>query len=277
MGKIGLGIITCNREEFYTKCYSSIPQNKIDSLITVNDGKQYDKPPPAGAYIHHEQNKGVGVSKNVAMQWLLEAGCDHIFLIEDDILIKNDQVFEKYIELANESGVYHLMFGYHGPANKGKEVGTMISGGPPRPRMVVEYSDKCKMSLNQHCVGAFCYYHKDVLNSVGLMDETYKNAWEHVDHSYSIVKQEWIPAYWWWPDVANSYDYLDEQACSEERAHAVIRNSADWENNINTGAAYFLEKHGTYPGGPQGVPETLQQDVIQRLKNIKQKRSRCMT
>ena len=48
MGKIGLGIITCNREKFYTKCYSSIPQNKIDSLITVNDGKQYDKPPPAG-------------------------------------------------------------------------------------------------------------------------------------------------------------------------------------------------------------------------------------
>jgi hypothetical protein len=133
------------------------------------------------------------------------------------------------------------------------------------------------MALNHHCVGAFCYYHKDVLNSVGLMDEVYKNAWEHVDHSYNIVKQEWIPAYWWWPDLANSYDYLDEQACSEDQAHAVIRNNADWAHNIDTGASHFLKKHGVYPAGPQGVPQTTQQDVVQRLKNIKQKRSKCMT
>ena len=25
----------------------------------------------------------------------------------------------------------------------------------------------------------------------------------------------YLPAYWWWPDVANRYDYLDELACSE--------------------------------------------------------------
>ena len=89
MSKIGLGIITCNREDFYTKCCASIPKNGIDSLISINDGKPYDKPPSRGAYLQHEQNKGVGISKNKALQYLLEQGCEHIFLIEDDIIVKN--------------------------------------------------------------------------------------------------------------------------------------------------------------------------------------------
>ena len=97
MSKIGLGIITCNREDFYTKCYDSIPKDVVNSLVTVNDGKPYDKPPPTGAYLQHEQNKGVGISKNEALQHLLDEGCEHIFLIEDDILIKDKIVFEKYI------------------------------------------------------------------------------------------------------------------------------------------------------------------------------------
>lgn len=263
MNKVGLGIITCNREDFYRKCYDSIPHSKIDTLITVNDGKQYNEPPPTGTYLQHEQNKGVGISKNEALQYLLDQGCEHIFLIEDDILVKNDKVFDKYIETGKVTNLPHMMYGYHGPANK--------IDGKPTPRIVIDYGDGIELALNTHCVGAFCYYTRQVLQDVGLMDEAYKNAWEHVDHSYIIVKRGLIPAYWWWPDVANSCDYLEEQACSEELEHAAIRNRPDWGNNITTGMEHFYKKHGTQPGGPTGVPDTPQDDVIQRLKNIKRR------
>ena len=36
--RIGVAIITYNRPDFFKKCYDSIPQDRIDELLIVNDG-----------------------------------------------------------------------------------------------------------------------------------------------------------------------------------------------------------------------------------------------
>ena len=72
MSKIGLGIITCNREDFYKQCYESIPLDAIDKLVTVNDGKKLKGSYSDTKIITHSTNKGVGISKNDAMQYLLD-------------------------------------------------------------------------------------------------------------------------------------------------------------------------------------------------------------
>tara|TARA_B100000579_G_C22779030_1_gene828233 strand:+ start:670 stop:1470 length:801 start_codon:yes stop_codon:yes gene_type:complete len=259
MSSIGLGIITCNREDFYKECYESVPLDMVDELVTINDGNPY-KFNSSEKFIQHESNKGVGVSKNEAMRYLLNKGCEHIFLIEDDIIITDKSVFEKYITTAKTTGVYHLMYGYHGPANKSPK----SKEGVPSPRLIVEYSTDCSIALNEHCVGAFCYYHKDTLDEVGLMDETYVNAWEHVDHSYQLVKADVVPGYWWWPDVADSYKYLDEQACSEDSS--AIRPRSDWKHNIQKGAMYFISKNGH---SPVDIPDQSSQQITETLKRIK--------
>ena len=251
------------------KCISS-----VDELVTVNDGESYgnglDHSTKVGGHlIQHSTNKGVGVSKNHAIQYLLDKGCEHIFLIEDDIIIKDKTVFDKYIDTARATGLWHLMFGYHGPANKGNQ-----SYGTPEPRLVIEYEDDIKVALNRHCVGAFCYYHKKLLDDVGLMDEAYVNAWEHLDHSYMLVKGGYIPAYWWWPDVANSYDYLGEIACSEENSSIRWEDAnnnipkKDWQENIQKGAQHFHNKHQFIP---VTVPDTPTESIINILKNISKK------
>jgi GT2 family glycosyltransferase len=266
--RIGVGIVTCNREDFFFKCLDSIPKDKVDTLITVNDGKEYSKPPGRGTYLQHKKNKCVGISKNEAIRHLLEDGCEHIFIIEDDIIIKDDNVFEKYINTAEASGLWHLMYGYHGPANK--------INGKPAPRVVVDYGDE-KVALNRHCVGAFCYYYKGVINNVGLMDEKFHNAWEHVEHSYRIVNAGLLPAYWWWPDVGNSCDYLDELACSEESSTIRWEDpktktpKPDWQKNIQEGMEYFVSKHKY---APVTVPDSQQDSVLQSLGTIKTAYSR---
>ena len=268
MSKIGLGIITYNREDFYNKCIESVCPCPLDEVVTVNDGEPYKTEPICGELIQHKKNKGVGVSKNDALKHLIDKGCEHLFLMEDDIIIKNPQgegyrVFAEYIRAAHRSGLWHLMFGYHGPANKGRD------GHGPVPRAGVQYDKDCEISFNNHCVGAFCYYHKGVIKNAGLMDETFKNAWEHVEHSYRIVKMGLLPAYWWWPDITGSCNYLDEQACSEENSS--IRPRSDWIENIETGSKYFQKKHGYYP---TTVPDTTLDQVKERLKRIKQSYSR---
>ena len=255
--KIGLGIITYNREAFFEKCISSIPKDKVDELVIVNDGSPYTDLITHNIHtIQHYTNKGVGVSKNDAMRYLLEKGCTHIFLIEDDIAIKDSNVFEAYINTAKATGLWHLMFGYHGPANK--------AGKQNTPRVVIDYGDGIQVALNHHCVGAFCYYHKGVLKNIGLMDEKFLNAFEHVEHTHQIIKAGLLPAFWWFPDIADSCKYLDEQACSEDNSS--IRPRPDWRSNIEKAFDYYIQKHGV---SPLHTPDTSREEVLKLLKTIK--------
>jgi GT2 family glycosyltransferase len=260
--KIGLGIITCDRPEFLKQVLKSIPFKRIDEVVIIDDGTK----PRSGVtldphsnltYLKNEENIGVGRSKNRAMLNLLNKGCTDIFLIEDDIIIKNANVFDEYIKASKDSGLKHLMFGYHGPANKLNKQNN--------PRVTVEYSNS-KIALNQHCVGGFCYYSRDLLMRVGLFDETFVNAWEHVEHSYRAVLMGYLPAYWWWPDIENSCDFLEELACSEN--DSTIRPRSDWKKNIQDGAKYFSL---IYKDSPVSISDTKRDIVLQRLKAIKTK------
>ena len=54
---------------------------------------------------------GVGYCKNEAFKHLLSKKCEHIFIIEDDTVIKNIDVFKKYIDTAKAFNVGHLTYG----------------------------------------------------------------------------------------------------------------------------------------------------------------------
>ena len=147
MSKIGIGIITCNRNEFLANCVKSICSEWYDEIIIVNDG---DKPITTFYdcdIINNKKNIGVCKSKNKALKELLDRGCDYIFLVEDDMRFKGN-VFNEYIKASKVTGIEHMSFAYHGPANKGN-----ISKGKPKPRKIIDYGD-IKISLNQHSVGA---------------------------------------------------------------------------------------------------------------------------
>ena len=253
---IGVGIITCNRPEFFKKCRESIKKEWYDHIVVVNDGNGpiFDANAPA---IGTTGMEGVGKAKNQAIRHLQEKDCDYIILVEDDMLFKKN-LFNEYIKAHKTTGIHHFMFAYHGPANKAG-----ISGGEPVPRKVIDYGD-IQISLNQHCVGAVCFYTKECLENIGLYDEEYTNAFEHVDHSYQLAKNKYCTPYWWWPDISNSLDYVEEQACSEDSS--AIRPRNDWQSNIRDAWAKFTDKHGI---GPTSVPDSKIESVIQILKEIK--------
>jgi len=272
MNMIGVAIITCNRPGFFVKCVKSIPKEKIDHLIVVNDGDSL-----VNAYLsdritykvdiinNNPSKQGVGKSKHIAINTLLDRGCEHIFIIEDDIIVTNPDVFDKYIEASKETGIKHFMFGYHGPANKNG-----ISKGDPVPKWKFKYN-KNIIVLNQHCVGAFCYYHKDCFDVIGNFDLDYHNAFEHIDHSYCLAKAGLTTPYWNWADIYRSWEYLDELACSEENSSIRVRD--DWQANIKKGYELFKKKHGYTPFGSGCIPETSHEELKIILKEIHEKYS----
>lgn len=268
--KIGVGIVTYNRPEQLKKLIETTQTeylNKvIDSGITVNDGNSvvldfygrtdinYD-----WQWIDNETNLGVGRSKNKALQYLLDQNCDYLFLIEDDIYIKDPTVFEKYIEASNKAGIQHFNYSQHGVMNKS------WPDMNPNPRTSLRYeSANLCIPLYPHCVGAFSFYTRACLEKVGLLDERYYNACEHVDHTLSIIKAGMHPPFWTFADIENSNQYLGDEEWSLQQS--TISSREDHSNIVSFSDEIFKMKHGIAPGQ---IPVASTEEVVESIKQIK--------
>lgn len=259
--KIGIGIITYNRKDLLVKLLDSIKNRNDYELIIINDGS----PIEVDGWNHYiqtnETNLGVAKSKNKALKHLLDLGCDHIFLIEDDMYIKDDTIFEKYIKASKISGIQHFNYSQHGLMNK-----TFDGLANPNPRVIIDYND-IKIALYPNCVGAFSYYSKKCLEEVGMMDERYYNACEHVDHTLMISKAGMHPPFWYFADIDESWKYLGDEEWSINQS--TISSNANHSKIINDADNIFISKHGTYPRQIKDTSFLELGYIIKNIKNIK--------
>lgn len=277
MAKIGVGIITCNRNDYLLNLLKTLPITKIDSLVVVNDGdiknKLFLRYP--GEWIQNEVNLGVGKSKNKAMKYLYDKGCDYIFIIEDDMLIKDDSVFDKYIEAYKKSGIHHFNYGPGSPFNRKQNIAFDLHNrhlldqhSDPNPKLVIDYGNEVKVALYEHTVAMFSFFTREVLEKVGYIDEDFYNAWEHVDHTYRIIKAGYHPPFWWFADIAESEKYLTEAPGAIDNS-SIANKSDQWHKNVYGGREIYKNKHGHYPNQP---PLVLKEQVISILKKLKDKK-----
>ena len=238
--KIGLGIITCDRPGGLRQAMAGLPWDKLDRVVVINDGAPLTPEIPSIAghsqaeILQNETNQGVGKSKNRAFRHLLEAGMEHLFLMEDDIFVKDPSVFDRYIEAARHTGIQHLNFSLHGPKNRDAK-------GKADSVSTIDYGSS-RIALYRHCVGAFSYYSRKCLQEVGLMDEEFYNSGEHVEHTYRILQAGFHPPFWFFADLEGSADLLGEEPWSPTQS--LITSRSDPQKLIQRSDALFSAKHG---------------------------------
>jgi GT2 family glycosyltransferase len=273
---IGVGMVTYNAPDRIKQSAATIP-TWVKHFVIVNDGTPYDPSvyPPNAHIITHQNNMSVGQAKNTAMKYLLEQGCEHIFIIEDDILLQTEEVFDKYIKASLVSGIKHLNYALQGPANKKGAKGfetledraLQESLTEPNPRHIMKYTDDVELALYPNCVGAFSYYQREALEKIGLFDDFYKNAWEHVDHTMEAFKKGYTTPYWWFADINNSGKYIkDIEGCIE---NSTIGHTDTWKENFQRGFLHFKKKYGF---GPTEVPDSKPEQVQHMLTYLFQNR-----
>lgn len=229
MSKIGIGVITCNRNNFLKKCLKSIDSSWYDTLVVVNDGEVPIRNVGVDI-INNPENLGVGKTKNIALQYLIDNKCEHLFLVEDDVFFK-ENAFAKYIEASEKTKVKHFNYCLHGHDNK-------INGKIPKPRKIFDIRG-VKVSLYFNVYGACSYYHKSVIDSIGLIDEEYYNAMEHVDHTMEAIDKGFHPPFRWFIDLENSNQYIQDQ--DENHSESTIRKG-DWLKHFQAGVERFKNK-----------------------------------
>jgi glycosyltransferase involved in cell wall biosynthesis len=275
--KIGVGIITCNRTDYLSGLLNSLIQCEvtINELVVVNDGEPVENlknPLKNSTWLDNPENLGVGKSKNRAMQHLLDKGCDYIFIIEDDMIILDSSIFTKYIEAYKASGIHHFNYGPGSPFNRKQDIQfdlhnrhLLKQDSEPNPKMVLDYKT-VKVSLFEHTVAMFSFFTKEVLEKVGLIDQAFYNAWEHVDHTYRIIKAGYHPPFWWFADLHDSHKYLTEAPGAIDNS-SIANKTEQWEKNVYGGRETYLKKHGHYPNQP---PYASKEDVVKIIKKLKQ-------
>lgn len=240
--KIGLALITYDRPDYlrqslnhldkYNWGGASIKYIVVDELY---DEKKYSWLKRSDDYkVIYQKNSGVGKAKNVALKSLLSENCQHLFLIEDDILVIATNACTEYIDYAKRTGVPHLNFALHGNLNIGKKTTFEWRRGD-RVTEICAYPD---------CVGAFSYYTRKILDEVGLLDENFNNAWEHVEHTLRISMTGKIPPFWFFMDHPNSENLLSE--IQESLLNSKIRSDPDWTKKMEDGIKYWVKKHGFF-------------------------------
>lgn len=232
MKKTGVGLFTYNRPEFCKQSLEYVLKLKNVNCRALHDdcsdkadySEVFNSLPKDLKLIRPEKNGGVAKAKNRVVKHLLDEGCDYIFLVEDDILIKDSDVLSKYIEASKKSGIEHFNFHAHGPGN-------------PYPVCSDEF-----VTMWPNCVGAFSFYTRKCFEEAGLFDEHFINAWEHVEHTARIARLGLTPPFWYFADVTGSENWMEEITNSIENT-SIIRTK-EWLDNVQEGKLYWLQKDG---------------------------------
>lgn len=262
LNNVGCAIITCDRLDFFKKSYQSLLACKDLGIhiVVVNDGNE-KLPNNIENVIETVGKKGVAIAKNLGLKFFLDKNLEHIFLMEDDIEILNKKIFELYINGQESTGIKHFNFGLHGNHN-------LDYLGRPNIRKTINYPNNTRINLYPNLLGAFSYYHVDTLKEAGLMDESFYNALEHVDHTYQILEKGYHPPFRWFADVEGSRAYLKDIVPDHQQSK--IRNESDFQQTFKKALDTFISKNGFSVVQGYGPPEKLysEKDCLENLKEI---------
>lgn len=251
---IAVVVTTFNNEEAYKALYDTIPVDKIDLLVTVNGGEEYTGSYPNTDWTQHLKRKNIAQSRNDGLRQVQDF--DHIFLIEDDMIIKNPDIFDAYIEASKVSGLEYLTF-----ASYAWDSGPV---GGRTPAMTAEYKNKqdqiIGINFYRNMCNEFTYRSKRLLKEAGFYDESYKSTFD-VDWSYKASLLPYVSNFWYFADKRDSDEYIKNNDQVQSR---IDPDGNRWEK-LAPDYAIFRDKYKTDIGG---IPCVSQDTQVERLKSL---------
>lgn len=187
--KIGVAVSTYNRPEVLATTLGKILEFTPGAFIAVvDDASPTPVSVPEGVHLYrNEVNSGIAATKNKSIEILMDAGCEHLYLFDDDAFPLVEDWWKPYAE----SPEPHLMYMFEdlAGANKLRDVKVLYNDG-----VHVAYTGPR---------GVMLYAHRSVVDVVGGMDHIYGRwGYEHGDWS-NRIHHEGLTT-WRYADVVGS-------------------------------------------------------------------------
>ena len=191
-GSIGIAITTHNRGAQLGKTL----EHQLEHLpagayvVVVDDGSSTPAKVPAGVNLFRfDTSRGIVSAKNKSLELLLEAGCDHLFLWDDDAYPIADGWEAPYIA----SPEHHLAYQFED-----------LSGPKKLHDIAKVYEDDKHVAFTGQR-GVMLYYTRQAIETVGGFDPIYgRGMYEHIDLAMRIHEAG-----------LTTFKYMDVQGSSE--------------------------------------------------------------
>ncbi|HAT3749147.1 TPA: glycosyltransferase family 2 protein [Klebsiella oxytoca] len=242
--RIGIAITTHNRPEVLKRAIEQhvkhLPSGAL--MVVIDDGSKPAAIVPDNVkLVRHDQSRGIVASKNASVTALVDAGCEHLFLWDDDAWPIADNWHLPYIE----SHEPHLAYQFLDLAGRNK-----------LNDMAVLYRDDKHIAYTGQR-GVMLYYHRCAIDKVGGFDPVYgRGMYEHPDLALRIHNAGLST--WAFADVVGSEKLIHSMDEYEEVARSIPR--PERESLAKTNAQiYSARRDSGYSGY---APYRLQQDVV---------------
>lgn len=183
---LGIAVATHNRRDVFNQAIQQWLKHRPDNcvIVVVDDGSTEPVPNiPGVTVIRHDYAKGIAAAKNRCIAELIDAGCDHLVLADDDAWPITNDWWKPYVESPEPHLSYQWAKGYRCRQTGGDDKHWSISF----PR------------------GVLLYVERRVIDVVGGMDTAYgAHGGEHVEWSQRIHDAGFTQ--WPFADVRGSHD-----------------------------------------------------------------------
>ncbi|HDC4490766.1 TPA: glycosyltransferase family 2 protein, partial [Enterobacter asburiae] len=207
--RIGIAITTHNRPEVLKRAIEQhmkhLPSGAL--VVVVDDGSKPAAVVPDNVkLVRIDPAGGIVTSKNASLTMLVDAGCEHLFLWDDDAWPIADNWHLPYIE----SPEPHLAYQF------------LDLAGPRKINdMTVIYRDGKHIAYTGQR-GVMLYYHRSAIDKVGGFDPVYgRGMYEHPDLALRIHNAGLTS--WAFADVVGSEKLIHSMDEYEEGARSIPR------------------------------------------------------
>ncbi|MCK6921880.1 glycosyltransferase family 2 protein [Enterobacter roggenkampii] len=207
--KIGIAITTHNRPQVLANSLEQhrkhLPTGAV--VFVIDDGSN----PPAKVpdwckLIWHDKSLGIVASKNASLECLMDSGCEHLFLWDDDAYAIADNWHLPYIESPEPHLAYQFLD---------------LAGTNKLKDMAVLYRDDNHIAYTGQR-GVMLYYHRSAIEKVGGFDPVYgRGMYEHPDLALRIYNAGLTS--WAFADVVGSEKLIHSMDEYEEGARSIPR------------------------------------------------------
>ncbi|EPF3218155.1 glycosyltransferase family 2 protein [Enterobacter hormaechei] len=224
--RLGIAITTHNRAEVLKRALEQhmkhLPSGAF--VVVIDDGSHPAAVVPDNVnLVRHDQSLGIVASKNASLTALMDAGCEHIFLWDDDAWPIADNWHIPYIE----SPEPHLAYQF------------LDLAGPRKINdMTVLYRDDKHVAYTGQR-GVMLYYHRRAIEKVGGFDPVYgRGMYEHPDLALRIYNAGLST--WAFADVVGSEKLIHSMDEYEEGSRSIPRT--DREALVKRNVAIYNER-----------------------------------
>ncbi|ALB67165.1 glycosyltransferase family 2 protein [Cronobacter dublinensis] len=171
---IGIAISTHNRHDVLSRAIEHqlkfLPAGAL--VIIIDDGSSQPVAAPEGVrVIRHDVSRGIVAAKNASLEALMNAGCEHLFLWDDDAWPIADGWHLPYIESPEPHLAYQFLD---------------LAGPRKLNDLSILYRDDNHIAYTGQR-GVMLYYHRSAIEKVGGFDPIYgRGMYEHSDLALRI-------------------------------------------------------------------------------------------